>query len=486
MFNELLKLDTFRGPHSTGILRVHKGSNECAVLKDVGTPWELEYHPKYKSMIETGWSRILLGHNRYATKGNIIAQNAHPFVAGSIIGAHNGTLRNQSLLTDHKFFEVDSENIFNEMSISGVDATIPKLCGAFALTFYNKDTTELSFIRNSERTLFYTYSEDGKTLFWASEAGMLQYIFHRAAKKHTDILQFEPLRWYRVAIPTNANDIGKFTVKPVTAYTYPVYNYNNRRAWEDADPENEYGYHYPQKETKPDGYWINNVWYPRHNNIKGKDIINQPLPLPKPIESSVIKSKLNTLIEFNVLRTIVGSGKNDSYVEGNTMDGEKVRAYVPHGSERWEKYAHVGIVLQGFVKEKRYNQDEKRSYNLIKLSTLALAPSVQENPPEEVVEVEEKKSEHNSFSTKGKRQLFTFGCEAPLGVCGRSAYIEKISGGCGICGDMLDADADFEDIEWLSHNQPICGQCAADMVSLSSSIKEVEVIEPVNPNNIMH
>ncbi|MSE24831.1 hypothetical protein GKC32_10305, partial [Lactobacillus curvatus] len=72
---------------------------------------------------------VLMGHNRWATKGKINERNAHPFEHDHIIGAHNGTLRNQHLLPNHLDFEVDSDNIFHAMSTIGVDATIAKTSG---------------------------------------------------------------------------------------------------------------------------------------------------------------------------------------------------------------------------------------------------------------------------------------------------------------------------------------------------------------------
>lgn len=170
-FKNLLKLDTVRGPDSTGILRVGIGG-ETNVLKDIGTPYDLAQLKKYDELFR-GYHKLLLGHNRSATKGSITRANSHPFEFSDVIGAHNGTLRSVYDLKDGNTFDVDSEALFNDLNINGVDVTIPKINGAFALTWYSKSQQVLSIIRNSERPLYFNLFNGGKTIAWASEGWML-------------------------------------------------------------------------------------------------------------------------------------------------------------------------------------------------------------------------------------------------------------------------------------------------------------------------
>ena len=53
-------------------------------------------------------------HTRFATHGDILVRNAHPFLVGNIIGAHNGVLSNHERLNFeyNREFEVDSQHIF--------------------------------------------------------------------------------------------------------------------------------------------------------------------------------------------------------------------------------------------------------------------------------------------------------------------------------------------------------------------------------------
>lgn len=60
----------------------------------------------------------LIGHTRKSTTGAITIENAHPFVYGDIVGAHNGIIHNHDDLNKareaagFKKFEVDSQHIF--------------------------------------------------------------------------------------------------------------------------------------------------------------------------------------------------------------------------------------------------------------------------------------------------------------------------------------------------------------------------------------
>ena len=182
MVKMMLKLDTVRGPHSTGLFGSTTGGTND-IFKKVGTPWDMEQYKQWGGF----WGKtynVIIGHNRYATAGKINAINAHPFQVGSLYGVHNGTLDNQSLLDDSRDFEVDSENIYHHMEKNGLADTVSKLDGAYALVWYDESDKTINFVRNDERTLYYCLSEDKKSIFWASEGWMIQ---AAAAKCDVDI-----------------------------------------------------------------------------------------------------------------------------------------------------------------------------------------------------------------------------------------------------------------------------------------------------------
>lgn len=212
MVKTMLQLDTIRGPHSTGLFggRV-TGANE--IFKKMGTPWEVS---EYKGW-DKFWSNtfnILIGHNRWATQGAINHVNAHPFNHDHIYGVHNGSLNKstrKNLLDDSHLFEVDSENLYYHMAKNGVDDTVKNLDGAFALVWHDANEGTLNMTRNDQRTLYFCYSKDRKTIFWASEDWMI----HVAAAKHGVKIQEPRLLKTGILFSIPIPRIGSYQCKPI-------------------------------------------------------------------------------------------------------------------------------------------------------------------------------------------------------------------------------------------------------------------------------
>jgi glucosamine 6-phosphate synthetase-like amidotransferase/phosphosugar isomerase protein len=120
-FDIMLKLDTVRGKHSTGVARVPwVKRDKVEVVKGIGSPYHLidnkpnEYYNDYSAdpgpYIQGNYI-ALMGHNRWATVGSVNEENAHPFEAGKIVGCQNGTLPQSAIrkLDDHEYYDTDTE-----------------------------------------------------------------------------------------------------------------------------------------------------------------------------------------------------------------------------------------------------------------------------------------------------------------------------------------------------------------------------------------
>ena len=188
VFNELLYVDKVRGVDSTGI-GIVQGNGEVVVLKG---PWSpetlLDFKVVNQALVTT--AKVIMGHNRAATRGKVNKSNSHPWFTGRILGAHNGTLDYACLKDLEKNYEgdTDSEQLINSIhALDGkIDQALKLTSGAWALTIYDRETEEINLVRNDQRPLFYALSESRDTLYWASEAYMLRWILERNDVKILD------------------------------------------------------------------------------------------------------------------------------------------------------------------------------------------------------------------------------------------------------------------------------------------------------------
>ena len=212
VLSAMLYLDTWRGRDSTGVAAIRHNA-DTAVLKSTVPGYEFVEGPKLNEHLKLN-DFCWIGHNRFGTVGKNIKTNAHPFTIDDedggclIVGAHNGTLNNKDVLIDHAQFGTDSEALYNNIAIEGLEKSIGKIGGAWALTYYDHNEEELRIIRNKERPLFYAFEEGKKTLFWASEMWMLRVACSRYDIKLRDdkVFAFAEDTLYRFPAPMKMNE----------------------------------------------------------------------------------------------------------------------------------------------------------------------------------------------------------------------------------------------------------------------------------------
>lgn len=181
VLKDMLVCSTLRGNHATGVLAV-ENDKKMGYLKRGGQVTDfLDLKGADDAMNGTG-RIVLLGHTRHATQGAAHkTANAHPFIIEDddeeflVGGVHNGTLDTgwRRDLEGGNNFDVDSEALLDNIARNGIEETIPKVSGAWALVWWDQEQKTLNFLRNEKRTLFLAFSQDHSVLAWASEPWML-------------------------------------------------------------------------------------------------------------------------------------------------------------------------------------------------------------------------------------------------------------------------------------------------------------------------
>lgn len=217
MMEQLLVLDTMRGPDSTGVFTVMR--DKAITLTKVGShPLHLfccNAWTKHRSKaIASG--RIMVGHNRKATLGAVNSTNAHPFHENNIVLVHNGTTRG-----DHKKLadtEVDSHAICHAFNEKGAEEVLKTLDAAFAFIWWDIAKERLYAVRNEERPLSIVAIDDMYAV--VSEPWMAVSLFERNHKKVESVTNIEPGVLYEWTLN------GTMSSKKIELRKPPVYTNN--------------------------------------------------------------------------------------------------------------------------------------------------------------------------------------------------------------------------------------------------------------------
>lgn len=278
IFRNMLAFDQLRGEHSTGLFGLFRPYNKAPffkVNKECLEGVDFVRSPLFVNTIghvsqlaggvkSTEWAKAMFGHNRYATMGAVNAVNAHPFTHGHITLAHNGTLRNQSLLPDSEKFEVDSENICYSIDKIGVAETIKRLHGAFALIWFNAAEMTINVLRNDERE-FHLFETSTGDWFGCSEEKMGDWLLTRGKTGKTIKNHFECTPGVQYVFDVSNGCVLKEEVK----HELPTFRYTST---------------YPSRAASASEEEAWDQWYEERQRRYGRGVSNSQGPV-KPEEA---------------------------------------------------------------------------------------------------------------------------------------------------------------------------------------------------------
>jgi len=201
IFQQMLIVDVLRGKHSTGITAATKNGT-VGWIKDVGDAYSMvNSKDTQKWFTDTRNPVAYMGHNRAATLGAVNAANAHPFTDNHITLAHNGTLVTTKNLPNDANYEVDSEAVTHAVATLGINETVSRMVGAWALAYTDTEQGTINFCRNDERPLWFArlrsvYGQKKAVNKWvyASERDLLKWIVGRNGYEVVNFFQLKPCK----------------------------------------------------------------------------------------------------------------------------------------------------------------------------------------------------------------------------------------------------------------------------------------------------
>lgn len=222
IFKQMLYADALRGWDSTGMALI-KGNDDVSVIKEPCSAGPFLF--RHQDHTWANQNRAIIGHNRWATKGSVTAENAHPFTEGKITLAHNGTLRYHKHL---KNVDVDSHAICHSINEKGAVETLEKLEGAYALIWFDSETKQIHATRNLERPLWIVETDD--LFILVSEKGLAHWICGRngvPVRKTTEcqagtLYSFKESKANRIFFETTKYKMHKPFFQPMVPSTTPA------------------------------------------------------------------------------------------------------------------------------------------------------------------------------------------------------------------------------------------------------------------------
>lgn len=256
-FKDLLVFNTIRGSDSVGVAEVGRHKTETAWFKMLGPGTEIKYHKKFDALM-SGYHKLLMGHNRSATIGNVTLSNAHPFKFTHVTGMHNGTLDTfaKSRLPDSHSFGTDSEAIINAIDTIGPEETFSKLEGSWTVVWHDQTDGSINFVRNEKRPLIYIFSKDRKTLFFGSEPDLLVGSMRRMdrAIEFDKVMLLPANSWHKWIIPGHGMEFGEATRTKMEPYKAPAVVFSSNHNYQQTHFGKHQGTAYKAGTTASDGW----------------------------------------------------------------------------------------------------------------------------------------------------------------------------------------------------------------------------------------
>lgn len=218
---------SLRGMDASGLLVFDSSNGNPEIYKKSVNGTDFLQLKKTQNLFEEN-CEVMIGHNRFSTRGGNGSKAAHPFRFGDLTVFHNGTLKNYWRFDDGRHFISDSEWLAWSFNENGIHKTLEELSGAIATVIWDNKNKKLMMIRNEERPLSFIFTKDYSTVFFASELDMLKWILNRNEIQISDSgYSLNPN--YLITFDLNQKELDKYNFEKIEISKDSLFN-NNKRA----------------------------------------------------------------------------------------------------------------------------------------------------------------------------------------------------------------------------------------------------------------
>jgi len=189
--NILGVLSSYRGYKSVGVCVASRDKKKLKVNieKSLDDPMDFFRYPEVRKMM-AGKGRVpcmIMGHTREPTAGEVVLENAQPVKTNSWVTTHNGripSLCHPAVAQTGKIILSDSvlatDDIYRFGLKRAIEGRYSESGASTALVAYNTNDRRIRFYRNHARPLWFMFSPDNNTLYWASEREALEFAVNRS------------------------------------------------------------------------------------------------------------------------------------------------------------------------------------------------------------------------------------------------------------------------------------------------------------------